>query len=306
MEKDYLQFITEFLGNVAEMKPVPTLLKPYIKKDPSVRAFIFDIYGTLLVSASGDIDESILSTDNLNLALKSSDIQIIANKSDRQLVLSEMLEEFKQLVKDFHDSTRNEDRPYPEVDILQIWEQIIINNQQRNRLQLNGPLCIKFFTFIFEVLSNRIYPMPGMKEVLNHLAAKDFPLGIISNAQFYTPVILNFFMHNSIIETEYVLPFDPDLTFFSYKYMRSKPDSYLFQLLKEQCQRKYGIFDDEILFIGNDLYRDVYPARLAGFKTVLFAGDTKSLRLRQDKPELRKIVPDFIINDLHQLLDIIV
>jgi len=306
MEKDYLQFITEFLGDAAEMKPVPTLLKPYIKKDPLIRAFIFDVYGTLLISASGDINESILSTENLSMALKASDIQLIVNASDQQQVLTEILEEFKQSVKEYHDNTRTEDKPYPEVDILQVWEQIIVNNQQRKHLQLNGPLCIKCFTFVFEVLSNRIYPMPGMKEVLNCLAEKSFPLGIISNAQFYTPVILNFFMHNTIIETEHVLPFDPDLTVFSYKHMRSKPDAYLFELLKEQCRLKYGIYDDEILFIGNDLYRDVYPAHLAGFKTVLFAGDTKSLRLRQDKPELRKIVPDFIITDLNQLLDIIV
>ena len=35
--------------------------------------------------------------------------------------------------------------------------------------------------------------MPGMKEVIHKLAGKGLPLGIISNAQFYTPVILNFF-----------------------------------------------------------------------------------------------------------------
>ncbi len=80
---------------------------------------------------------------------------------------------------------------------------------------------------------------------------------------------------------------------------------FLFQLLKDQCQRKYGLFADEILFIGNDMFRDIYPAFLAGFKTALFAGDTKSLRLRQDKPELKKIVPDFIITDLMQLLTIL-
>jgi putative hydrolase of the HAD superfamily len=53
------------------------------------------------------------------------------------------------------------------------------------------------------------------------------------------------------------------------------------------------------------MFRDIYPAFLTGFKTALFAGDTKSLRLRQDKPELKKVVPDFIITDLMQLLTIL-
>jgi putative hydrolase of the HAD superfamily len=305
MVKDYLPYIKAFLGESVLMKPVPTLLKPFIKKDPSIKAFIFDVYGTLLISASGDIDESVLSTENLVKAFSAADIQIGEKVKDQTVLLSEILEEFKQSVRDFHNQERTEERPYPEVDILMLWEQIITRHQVKNQLIFSGPLCIKCFTFVFEVLSNRIYPMPGMIELLEQLALQKYPLGILSNAQFYTPVILNFFLNQSISENESVIPFDPDLTVFSYKYMRSKPDLFLFELVKNQCNLKYGLFADEILFVGNDMYRDIYPAFMAGFKTALFAGDTKSLRLRQEKPELKKIVPDFIITDLIQLLTIL-
>ena len=305
MEKDYLNYIRAFLGETVMMKPVPTLLKPFVRKDPAVKAFVFDVYGTLLVSASGDIDESVFSTDNINRAFNSAGIQVSKRVEDQATLLTEILEEFRQSVREYHDKERTEELPYPEVNILQIWEKIILTCEKRNQLILDGPLCIKCFTFVFEVLSNRIYPMPGMKELLTRLAEQSYPLGIISNAQFYTPVIMNFFLHDSISEDEAVFPFDPDLTIFSYKYMRSKPDVFLFELLKEQCSRKYGLFADEILFIGNDMFRDIYPAFLSGFKTALFAGDTKSLRLRQEKPELKKIVPDYIITDLMQLLTIL-
>jgi len=305
MEKDYLNFIRAFLGESAMMRPVPTLLKPFVRKDPAIKAFIFDVYGTLLISASGDIDESIFSTDNIYRALNSAGIQVDSSVKDQAMLLAEVLEEFRQTVRDYHDKERTEELPFPEVDVLQIWEKIILTREKQNQLVLDGPLCIKCFTFVFEVLSNRIYPMPGMKELLNQLSAQSYPLGIVSNAQFYTPVIMNFFLHDTISEDEAVSPFDPDLTIFSYKYMRSKPDMFLFELLKEQCKRKYDLFADEILFIGNDMYRDIYPAFLAGFKTALFAGDTKSLRLRQEKPELKKIVPDYIITDLMQLITIL-
>jgi|WetSurMetagenome_2_1015567.scaffolds.fasta_scaffold63225_2 putative hydrolase of the HAD superfamily len=304
MEKDFSNYIRTFLGNSVSMKPVPTLLKPFIRKDPAVKAFVFDVYGTLLISASGDIDESVFSTDNLNQAFGAAGIQIGESIQDQPALLIKILEEFKQSIREFHSLERTEEIPYPEVDILQIWEGILTAHQKQNHLILNGQACIKCFIFIFEVLSNRIYPMPGMKEMLNQLSESRYPLGIISNAQFYTPVIMNFFLHDTITENEAVLPFDPDLTVFSYKYMRSKPDIFLFELLKDQCSRKYGLFADEILFIGNDMFRDIYPAFLTGFKTALFAGDTKSLRLRQEKPELKKIVPDFIITDLVQLLTI--
>lgn len=305
MEKDYLNYIRAFLDDSVIMKPMPTLLKPFIRKDPAIKAFVFDVYGTLLISASGDIDESEFSTENISRALHSAGILISAAVADQAALLTEILEEFRQEVREFHEKQRSEELPYPEVDILQIWEKIILTREKQDQFVLDGPLCIKCFTFVFEVLSNRIYPMPGMKELLKQLAGQRYPLGIISNAQFYTPVIMNFFLHDTITEDEAVSPFDPDLTIFSYKFMRSKPDLYLFELLRDQCNRKYGMFPDEILFVGNDMFRDIYPAFLSGFKTALFAGDTKSLRLRQDKPELKKIVPDYIITDLKQLLTIL-
>jgi len=305
MEKDYLPYIKTFLGESVTMKPVPTLLKPFIKKDPAIKAFIFDVYGTLLISASGDIDESVFSGENLIRAFDSAGIRIDKSVKDKPALLIGILDEFRKSVRDFHNQERTEEKPYPEVDILHLWEKIIISRKSKKQLILDGPPCIKCFTFVFEVLSNRIYPMPGMNELLNHLSSREYPLGIVSNAQFYTPVILNFFLNQSVSEDEDVMPFDPDLTVFSYKYMRSKPDLFLFELVKKQCNQKYGLFADEILFVGNDMYRDIYPAFVAGFKTALFAGDTKSLRLRQEKPELKKIVPDFIITDLMQLLSIL-
>jgi putative hydrolase of the HAD superfamily len=287
------------------MLPVPTLLKPFYTSDPSLKAVVFDVYGTILISASGDIEESNLSTDNLQAALDAANIKMSENIANPRQVLVEMLETFKESIIQFHLAERSDERPYPEVDILKIWEEIILSNRDRNYLKLNGLLCIKCFTFVFEVLCNRIYPMPGMKDVILYLAQKGIPLGIISNAQFYTPVILNYFIHGNISEDEEVLPFDADLTIFSYKHQRSKPDFYLFELLKKQCMQKYSLFADEILFIGNDMFRDIYPARMTGFKTALFAGDAKSLRLRKDKPELNKITPDYVITDLNQLLKIL-
>jgi putative hydrolase of the HAD superfamily len=305
MEINYLQYIEKFLNSATEMKPAPTLLKPFVRADPTIRALAFDVYGTILVSASGDIDESVISADNLKAALDASGIELVDSIPGHQQILTEILDDFKRSIRDYHEAEFSEDKPYPEINVLEIWEKIILHNQNLNLLRFSDPLCIKCFTFIFEVLSNRIYPMPGMKEVINLLAEKGFPLGIVSNAQFYTPVILNFFLHGTISDSEQVQPFDADLTVFSFQHQRSKPDAFLFELLKKQYRQKYGIYADEILFIGNDMFRDIYPAREAGLKTALFAGDTKSLRLRQEKPELKKLTPDYVVTDLYQILNII-
>jgi len=147
--------------------------------------------------------------------------------------------------------------------------------------------------------------MPGMKEIIDILAGRNIPMGIISNAQFYTPVLLNFFLHQNMNSTGEIIPFDPDLTVFSYKMMRSKPDLMLFNRVKENCLKKYHLNPQEILFLGNDMFRDIYPAHKTGFKTALFAGDKRSLRLQKEKPEVNNLVPDYVITDLYQLLKIL-
>jgi putative hydrolase of the HAD superfamily len=48
---------------------------------------------------------------------------------------------------------------------------------------------------------------------------------------------------------------------------------------------------------------DIVPAARVGFQTVLFAGDRRSLRLRENDHSLdRSVVPDLIVNDLQHPL----
>jgi putative hydrolase of the HAD superfamily len=305
MEKNYLEYISKLLGDSSEMMPEPTTIEPDIRSDGNIKAVAFDIYGTIVISASGDIDESVISTANLKTALDVSGITLSPSLHESQSVLIQMLENFRKDIITFHEEKRSAGNPFPEVDILKIWESIIYEFQSRGHLTLNGPLCIKCFTFVFEVLSNNINAMPGMKEVIFELASRSFPLGIVSNAQFYTPVILNYFLNGKMTEDGDIHPFDHDLSVFSYRHMRSKPDSYLFDILKKAFFDKYGLVPSEVLFVGNDMFRDIYPAQRTGFKTALFAGDNRSLRLRKDRAEISGISPDFVITDLKQILTII-
>lgn len=305
MEMNYLDYIKKFLGETPEMLPVPTNSRPKISPDPSLKAILFDVYGTIVISASGDVEESEITSLNLKKSLDAAGIKLASHRKDTGTLLLNMLNDFKNRIREFHESEKSADLPFPEVDIMEIWESVIREYHSRNLLIMEDTLCIKCFTFVFEVLSNTIYPMPKMKEVIHSLAMKEFPLGIISNAQFYTPVILNYFMNNTISEEMEVKPFDKDLTVFSYQYKRSKPDNFLFEKVREQCSVKYNLKPREVLFVGNDMFRDVMPAHNAGFKTALFAGDARSLRMRRDYPGVNGLEPDFIITELNQLLKII-
>jgi putative hydrolase of the HAD superfamily len=297
-----MEYIKSFLTGLEPIAPVPTGMNPCLPAEFPLKAIIFDVYGTLLISDSGDIEESVISVLNLKKALKFSNIRMSGSALLQEGTLNGMLDEFVIEVKEFHNRHRTTERPYPEIDIQNVWETILLRHHAEGRIQLDGSHCIKCMTFIFEILSNPLFPMPGMKEVIKELSYRKIPLGILSNAQFYTPVVLNYFLSDRLAEEDRVDYFDPDLTIFSYKYKRSKPDLFLFQVLASALEEKYGLHPEDVLFLGNDMQKDVYAGHITGFRTALFAGDRNSLRLREDIDQVRNTRPDYIITDLQQLL----
>jgi putative hydrolase of the HAD superfamily len=64
---------------------------------------------------------------------------------------------------------------------------------------------------------------------------------------------------------------------------------------------KHGIGLHECIYVGNDMLNDIYCAKSAGCKTVLFAGDRRSLRLRENDERCLAIRPDAVITSLIQL-----
>ena len=52
----------------------------------------------------------------------------------------------------------------------------------------------------------------------------------------------------------------------------------------------------EVLFVGNDMYRDVYGAQKLGIKTVFF-------RSNQGQQEKEGVEPDYIVYNFQELLN---
>jgi putative hydrolase of the HAD superfamily len=301
-QKGYLDFISDLLTSLKPLEPIETGVLPKFHKNGKVEAVVFDIYGTLLISASGDIDQAEMSEKNLERALKEAGIKIIDNSGS---ALTEILKDFENTVSIIHDSYKKNDIPHPEIDILSVWEIVLIHAKRNKLVDYTDDADIMRMTCVFEFLSNQVYPMPNMKKVISAIKKKGIPLGIVSNAQFYTPVIMNYMLNGKFELTEKIKGFKKTLTVFSYKFGRAKPDAYLFAEVSNALQRKFKINPENVLFVGNDMLKDIYPSAQEGFKTVLFAGDKRSLRMRENHEKVKLVVPDYIITDLVQLLEII-
>ncbi len=297
-----MEYIKKLLDSLGEIKPIETGTSPSYVQDKSIKAVIFDIYGTLLVSSSGDIDQAEISTKNLEEAFNASKIEIL-NSIDN--ALEHILFDFEYTIKLCHQEARKNKVPYPEIDILSIWEIVLLHARRKKLINFNGDANMLRMTCAFEFLSNKVYPMPGMKSLVQDLKSKNYPLGIVSNAQFYTPVLMNYFLGEKVGLDENIEYFDPELTVYSYKLGVGKPDTKMFAELIPILKKEYHIEPHEVLFVGNDMLKDIYTSSQVGFKTVLFAGDRRSLRLRSDDERVKGLQPDHIITDLNQLLKIV-
>jgi putative hydrolase of the HAD superfamily len=115
---------------------------------------------------------------------------------------------------------------------------------------------------------------PGAANALKRLKENNIVLGILSDAQCYTPIDLTLLLRDQSggkIDDWNEL-FDTDLTFLSCEYGFVKPSEVLFRRLFDALY-EYQILPAQTVFVGNDLLIDINPAATLGMRTALFCGD---------------------------------
>ncbi len=300
MNLSYLDHLEPFLKEIQPMELQPTGAEPSYSRDESIKAVIFDIYGTLIISASGDIMQAGYDASMFKRALDASGFEILV--SDEELMGIHTI--FEEEVTQGKADAKAAGTPFPELNIVEIWKKTLTRAEEQGIIRGIEKADLKLFTFIFELSSNQVWPMPKMKEAIAALQEKGYPLGIVSNAQFYTPVMMNYFFSGKIHGEEFLDGFERDLSVFSYKMLKGKPDPIVYEALVEPLAKR-GLKPSEVLYVGNDMLKDMYASSLVGFKTCFYAGDMRAYRLRKDHPEASKIQPDYIITELSQLLEIV-
>ena len=213
------------------------------------------------------------------------------------------MERFFESIEASHAESRATGIQWPEVDIRAIWGRVIadlaqqglISDEDRDRVDPHS-LAVQY-----EVRANPCWPMPNLRKCLTGLHDAGIELGIISNAQFYTPLLLESLLGSPIEKWG----FAADLQYYSYQHGVAKPGEDLFSMAAETL-RRHGFGPDEALYIGNDVLNDIMPARKVGFRTGLFAGDARSLRRRTGDPRVEGVEPDLVVTDLAQVLQCVI
>ncbi len=273
--------------------PIPPDFSVNLNIPADIKAVLFDIYGTLLISGTGDISLSSVQRDTLDMdrILKESGfepyfkgcVEVIPEKLNRNISI-------------FHKKKNLEGVDYPEVEIRDIWRKVLKELWKEGSLFENPEdKPVDLLSLRHELSVNPVWPMPGFPEIIRSLKASGLHIGIVSNAQFYTPLIIEALTEKTLEQ----IGFETDLCAWSYVMLRAKPSKEIFREPLDRLS-KFGIQPSQVLYVGNDMLNDVNTASAAGCKTALFAGDRRSLKLREGDKRV-KVKPDMIIKELNQL-----
>ena len=238
------------------------------------RALILDVYGTLLVSGAGEVGTA--AGPRCGVSLLGSVLRDFGLEADPEGFEAR----FQAEILADHEAARGSGLCWPEVDSAALLARI--TGKPLGEARLLGAAR--------EAVLNPAFPMPGAEAFLTGARKAGLALGIVSNAQYYTVPVLEAAFGRSLAD----LGFEPGLCVWSWRLGRAKPDPELFRILSRALAER-GMEPEEAVYVGNDILNDISSARSEGYRTALFAGDARSLRLRTEDPRTEGVLPDTVL-----------
>lgn len=220
-----------------------------------VRGIIFDINGTLLDINTDEGNEQIYRSISHFLKYHG----IYSNRN-------EVREAYFRILK---NQRRAGGEQYPEFDVVAVWREYLETESAKRGLVIPKVALARMPLFLAEMYRgislNRLEMYPEVRDVLEELRPR-YLMAALSDAQsaWARPEL-------RMVDLEkYFFPIvvSGDLGY-------RKPDPRIFEL----ALRRMHLRADEAVFVGNDMFRDIYGARQVGLRTVFFATNQGQQRM---------------------------
>jgi FMN phosphatase YigB (HAD superfamily) len=285
--------------------------KPYLPRLPQVRAVLWNVYGTLLRIAGGELWFEHPDAFVMNVALDKT-IQEFKMWSSMSRKPGQPADYMKQLYSSVlleHRAVPGGNEKYPEVGSDRVWEALIkklffkdykfdagffgsLNEYSRKvayffHASLQGTACYKHAA-----------------EAMRAVARKGLKQGLLADGQCFTQVQLQRGLAAQENEIALDKLLDKDLIILSYEIRGRKPSERLFRHAISALNQQ-GIAPNQVLHVGSSMSRDLLPVRRLGMRTALFAGDRNSLQAQNEQIKEPASRPDVLLTKLSQIAEVI-
>lgn len=231
-----------------------------------IKGLLFDINGTIVDILTNEGDDNVY--------------RVTANFLDYYGVYVPWWK-LKELYFELNRQQRHESKEeFPEFDVAKIFQDIIQNHCSEKSINIKS--LADNAAIVFRAASRfKLEPYPGVVDVLNSLQHK-FTMAVLSDGQTLWAL--------PELKTTGLDKYFSSVTV-SGDYGYRKPDPRFFKAALHQM----GLMPEEVIFVGNDMYRDVYGAKEMGMKTVFFKSN-------QGDHSHHGAEPDYIIYHFGELL----
>jgi len=239
-----------------------------------IRAVAFDVNGTLIRILTEDGADHVFRAAAHFLTYQGIDLR-----------RHDVREMYFRLLKEQQRTSAEE---HPEYDAVGIWRDIVEMHRSDFTRALPAAKLEQMPLFLAEmcrgISRRRLSLYPHVRKVLGVLRER-CPLAVVTDAQ-------STWARGELHKVGLLDYFDPIVISGDHGFR--KPDRRLFRLALDGL----GVAAEHVLYVGNDMYCDIYGAREAGMQTALFDSD-------QNTEVFPNCVPDHTITDFRDLLTIL-
>ena len=290
--------------------PQPVKAKPHIAPMPGIRLVSWNIYGTLLSVATGNLvfhhPQKLIMEVAFDKTVK--EFKMWGSMSRKPGQPSEYMGQLYERALDQLRLAPSHGEKFPEILAEKIWEDIVKKLQQKDYqydASFFGPLpeYVKKIALFFHASMQGTVLYPGAAEALRHIVSCGVKSGFVADAQCFTLAQLGRALAKENAGSLDEL-FERSQRLLSCEQGGKKPSERLFKQ-GLAAANKLGIEPGAILHIGSRIIEDIAPAKKWGMRTALFAGDKESLKATPEQLKDAATRPDLLLTDLSQLIDVI-
>jgi FMN phosphatase YigB (HAD superfamily) len=285
---------------------------PYAKPLAGIKAVAWDVYGTLLRIADGELLFQHPQTVRMEVALDKT-LQEFALWHSMSRKPGAPWEYLQTLYLRAYDDLRlagsGRKGDLTEIDAAKLWRRVLdkLNLEELKYDEaLYGDLdeLAEKMAYFFHASLQGTEAAPGALETLLALSDAGIATGLVADGQAFTEVQLL-----RALREQGTLPpagrlWRSDLVVLSSQEGVRKPSKSLYLRAIERFLA-VGIEPPEVLYVGARLREDLTIAKSMGFRTVLFAGDKLSLRATLSDLRDPAVKPDRMMTELKQIREIL-
>jgi FMN phosphatase YigB (HAD superfamily) len=285
--------------------------KPHLIKLPHVRAVLWNVYGTLLSIAGGELvyehPQAFVMGMSLEKTIQEFKMWAAMSRKPGQPA-DYLIHIYTQELTKLRMASGGGEK-FPEISAERVWDAIV-----KKLLQKEYKFDATFFgslndfsrkiAYFFHASLQGTACYPGAAEAMQQVAAAGLTQGLLGDAQSFTLVQLQRGLTEQDAEAKLDALLSDGPRALSYEIKGRKPSERLFRHALDALHAK-GLEPSQVLHVGSRIVQDIAPARRLGMRTALFAGDKASLQATPEQLKDAANRPDVMLTELNQIAELI-